>query len=237
MTGVLTLRGAGIAGAVAGAVALAVPFAPAAWKWFWPDPIATIDVPKANASRAGCFLIKGSLVPSTFWRRPLWLIAAPDGRGWHPVTRIAPWGGEWRTTTCVRGRTGDKNRFALVVADGDRDEAFARELVAPHEEIPDWLKSRKDMEQGGRGRRRGFDPIPAGAGLVASVQVDVREGDEQPWLAGLHGGDDWYLSGTDERQGRRRHDERRVVGSRVGLQGAVVRAVPAGGHRIGGRRP
>jgi hypothetical protein len=171
--GALTLRRVGIAGAIAGVVALAAPFAPAAWKWFWPDPMATIDMPQTDTTRTGCFVIGGRLDPTTFWRRPLWLIAAREGHGWRPLTRILPTE-EWRSRACVHGQTGDRNQFALVVADSERDEAFARARIEPDEEIPDWLKPRSYTDKCCPGRRLGFEPFPSGATMVDSVQVRVR---------------------------------------------------------------
>ena len=238
MTGPLTLRRVGIAGAVAGAVALVAPFAPAAWSWFWPDPMATIEVPGSVESRAGCFVMSGRLDPRTFWRRPLWLIAAQSGEGWHPVTRIVPWIETWQHPVCVHGRTGGYNRFALVVADEERNDAFARQLAEPDEApIPEWLSRRNTGEQvsGCPGRRHGFDAIPEGARLVALAQVRIQQGDELPCSLGLIY--DPWPSGTGEGQGRRRHDERRVLRGGHGLQRAVVRGVAAGGDGVGGRRP
>jgi hypothetical protein len=171
----LTLRRVGIAGAIAGVIALAAPFAPAAWAWFWPDPMATIDSPKTDTSLHGCFVIRGRLDPTTFYRRPLWLITAREGRGWRPLTRIMPWANDWQSRVCVRGQTGDRNQFTLVVADDERDQAFARALLEPpDEEIPDWLKPRSYTDKCCPGRRLGFDPFPSGARMVDSVQVRVR---------------------------------------------------------------
>jgi hypothetical protein len=240
VTGALTLRRVGIAGAVAGAVALVAPFAPDTWSWFWPDPMATIDVPGPVESRAGCFVMSGRLDPRTFWRRPLWLIRAQGGEGWQPVTRIVPWIETWQYPVCLHGRTGGYNRFALVVADAERNDAFRRQLAGPAEEpIPAWLSRRDTGEQGGGcpGHRLGFAAIPEGARLVALAQVRLRQGDELPCSMGRISSDDPWPSGTDEGQGRRRRDERRVLRSRHGLQRAVARGVAAGGDGVGGRRP
>jgi len=170
-----TLRTAGIAAAVIGAVALAAPFA---WAWFWPTPIATIDAPEANAPLAGCFVARGRVLPSTIWK-PLWLIESWNGGGWQPLEKIDPSSGTWERKTCVRGPTGGKFRLALVVADRDRDEAFTGDLNRD-DPIPEWLTVKKDDEQGCRGHRRGYDPIPDGATVVASVSGRALEGDEIP---------------------------------------------------------
>jgi hypothetical protein len=239
LTRLLTLRRVGIVGAVAGAVALVAPFAPAAWRWFWPDPVATIGWPEEGESLAGCFDIGGQLDPSTFWRRHLWLIADRDRDGWRPVRRIATWMPEWAYRTCVYGRTGDWNEFALVVADGEQDAAFARALAEPvEEEIPDWLKRRNTGEQGGRcrGTYQGYNSIPTGASLVASVRIRVHAND-QPCFRVPPGAYDVWSSGAEQREGRGRHDERRGLRGHHGLQGSVVRGVPGGGRRVGGRGP
>jgi hypothetical protein len=233
-----TLRTVGLAGAVAGAVALAAPFA---WKAFWPAPVATIDEPDANAPLAGCFVARGRVLPSTIWR-PLWLIDAADGKGWRPLARIDPSQGTWQVRTCVRGYDGEQNFLALVVTDRARDEAFTRALVPGEDPIPEWLNPRSKMEQGCRGRRRGFDPIPDGAKLVASVRVDVLEGDEKPCSYGLRYGPAASVTvipaarlRADERKRYGRHDEGRDAG-RVGLEGAVVRGVRGGGGGVRGGR-
>ncbi len=210
-----TLRTVGIAGLVIGAVGLVAPFA---WKSFWPDPIGSIDAPVGNASLAGCTIASGRVVPSSVWRRPLWLIRADDGRGWRPLTRIDPWMGTWQHRTCVHGQTGDKNRLALVVADAERDQAFKRALIEPDDRLPGWLKARDTGEQGCPGRRRGFDRIPEGATLVSSVEVTVLDGDPPPCSMGSPYSDGSLprlLSGADEGQGRRRRHERRVVRGRI----------------------
>jgi len=234
-----TLRAAGIAGAVVGAVALAAPFA---WRWFWPAPIATIDSPEPDASLAGCFAARGRVLPSTIWK-PLWLIESWNGGGWQPIQKIDPSQGTWRRRTCVRGPTGGQYRLALVVTDRDRDEAFRK--IEKEDPIPEWLKSNKDKEQGGRGHRRGYDPIPSGATVVASVSVTASEGDEEPFLYSLTygpaasvtviGGASWPVpSIADELKRLGRHDKHRVRRARGGPQGAVVRGVAGGGDSVGG---
>jgi hypothetical protein len=209
-----TLRTIGIAGAVVGAVALVAPFA---WRAFWPTPIATIDEPDAGAPIAGCFRAKGRVLPSTIWK-PLWLLEAWDGSGWRPLQEIDPLAGTWDAKTCVHGRTRGQFRLALVVADRDRDAAFRQARAAPPEdEIPDWLKRRPSDEQSCRGRRhpfpRGFDPIPAGATLVAASSVRVLEGDQDDpppcQITPLHGDADRTLRSLspvfgNERQRRKR---------------------------------
>jgi hypothetical protein len=232
-----TLRTVGIAGAVAGAVALIAPFA---WKAFWPAPVATIDEPAADAALAGCFAVRGRVLPSTIWQ-PLWLIDSADGKGWRPLARIDPAQGTWQVRTCVRGLDGDKNFLALVVTDRARDAAFAEALIPREDAIPEWLNPRKDMEQGCRGRRHGVFPIPDGAKLVASVRVDVLEGDENRCDYGMRHGP---ASATvvpaarlraDERKRRGRHDERRDA-ARVGLERPAVRGVRAERDRVRGGR-
>jgi len=185
VTGLPTLRQVGIAAAIVGAVALVAPFA---WRSFWPAPIATIDEPDAYAWKAGCFVVKGRVLPSTIWK-PLWLIEAWGGSGWRPVQRIDPLAGTWEAKTCVHGRTRGPFRLALVVVDRARDEAFREKLHEPPPEdpIPDWLlKARDTGEQcGGRRRRhrapRWFQPIPDGAALVAATAVRVLEGDDDDY--------------------------------------------------------
>jgi hypothetical protein len=175
------LRTAGIAAAVAGAIALIAPFA---WRSFWPTPIATIDEPDAQALVDGCFVVRGRVLPSTIWK-PLWLIEAWDGSGWRPVQKIDPLEERWQAKTCVHGRTRGQFGLALVVVDRERDEAFRVKPAEPPEEpIPDWLKRRSDEQCARRGRRhypRGFDPIPAGATLVAAKTVRVRAGDQDDY--------------------------------------------------------
>jgi hypothetical protein len=174
-----TLRAVGIAGAVAGVVAVAAPFV---WRSFWPTPIATIDEPDAKVALHGCLVARGRVLPSTIWK-PLWLIEAWDGSGWRPLERIDPSTGTWQAKACVHGRTHGQFRLALVVADRPRDDLFRRALETPPEEpAPDWLRRRHAEEQCGGARRRrsrrGFDPVPDGATLVASAAVSVLDGDE-----------------------------------------------------------
>ena len=224
-----TLRTAGIAASAAGVIALVAPFA---WRSFWPTPIATIDAPDAGRPIAGCFVAKGRVLPSTIWG-PLWLIEAWDGSGWRPLARIDPAQGTWRTNTCVRGRTGGHYHLALVVADRDRDDAFDRQRVEIEEALPEWMTATKTGEQGCRRRPggHGFDPIPDGAKLVAATAVTVLDGDEVPCSYSLlHGPGSWTViqaspSLADERNRRGRHDERRILPARGGLQRAGVGGV------------
>jgi hypothetical protein len=234
----------GIAGAVIGALGLAAPFA---WTWFWPTPIATIDAPDANAPLAGCFVARGRVLPSTIWK-PLWLIESWNGGGWQPLEKIDPSSGSWQRKTCVRGPTGGKFRLALVVADRERDAAFRHELEE-EDPIPEWLRVHKDDEQGCRGHRRGYFPIPDGATAVASVSVRALEGDEAPCFGRVDLGPGGYLVvdpkgreppepplWADQLKRLRRHAEQRHAG-RVRLQRAVVGGVPGAVDRVGGGRP
>lgn len=239
-----TFRTAGILGAVADAVALGAPFA---WKAFWPTPIATIDEPDANAAIDGCFVAKGRVLPSTIWK-PLWLIAARDGSGWRPLTKIDPSQGTWQHKTCVDGTQG-RFRLALVVTDRERDDAFREKLREPPEEepVPEWMTRRIAEEQCPARRRRhrsGFEPIPDGAKLVAAAAFGAAaDHDDGPLciVTPLYDYERSIVASSrsvaDERKRRRRHDERRVLGGHGGLQGSVVRGVPAGGDRVGRGRP
>ncbi len=215
-----TLRELGIAVAVAGVAAFAAPFA---WRWFWPTPIATIDEPDAGVSLQGCFVTRGRVLPSTIWK-PLWLIDAWDGSGWRPLQKIDPSAGTWQAKACVHGRTRGQFRLALVVADRHRDDAFRHALETPSDEaVPAWLTRRRAEEQcagAHLGRsRRGFDPMPDGAMLVASVVSSVLDGDEDdlPCITTPLGGESGFGSAelpplrTDNRTRHRRHDERRVT--------------------------
>ena len=207
-----TLRTAGIAAAVAGAVALAAPFA---WTSFWPKPYATIQIPDTYASANDCFIARGDVAPSTIWR-PLWLIEAWDGSGWRPLEKIDPSPGSWQRKVCVWGRTGGKFQLALVLADRDLDDDFTRPPVDREDEIPEWLKAKKDMQQGCSRRRRGFDPLPGGATLITSVALTVVEGEHEYCSMGF-----MYESAVErlrnlqaaERERDAKHDARRVLRS------------------------
>jgi len=217
-----SLRAAGIAVAVAGAVALTAPFV---WTSFWPKPYATIQIPDTYASANDCFIAHGDVAPSTIWR-PLWLIEAWDGSGWRPLEKIDPSPGSWQRKTCVWGRTGGKFQLALVLADRDLDDAFTHPPVEREDEIPEWLKAKKDMQQGCRPRRRGFDPLPVGAQLITSVALTVVDGEHDYCSMEF-----MYESAVErlrnleaaERERTQKHDARRVLRSH-GLGDVVSRA-------------
>jgi len=230
-----TLRTVGILGAIAGAIALVGPFA---WRWFWPTPYATIELPDSSASSGDCFLARGDIAPSTIWK-PLWLIVGSDRdrRGWHPLERIDPAPGSWQRKVCVSAYKGDTYHLALVLADRDLDDEFRRPPVETEDDIPEWLKRGGNMEQGGRGRRHreGIGPIPKGAKLVASVAVTVVDGEDEPTYGHVGG---WSIN-TDteeyrrnlllfeelERKRIRARDERRVLRSQGAVQ-VTARAAP-----------
>ena len=169
-----TLRALGIAGAVAGAAALAAPFAS---RSFWPAPIATIDAPAEGARLSGCFVARGTVAPSTIWR-PLWLVGSEDGGRWEPLMRIDPSPGTWERKVCMSGPTGARHRLALVTAARALDAELQRRAQGVPDEIPEWLMSHHAAEQqGGRGRRRAGPGLPAGATPLAAVEVRVAVGD------------------------------------------------------------
>jgi hypothetical protein len=229
----LTLRTIGIAAAVVGAAALVAPFA---WRSFWPTPYATIELPDSSASAGECFVVRGDVAPSTIWQ-PLWLIQAND-EGWRPLGKIDPSPGTWQRKVCVSGHTGGKYRLALVLADRDRDQAFRSELVEREDQVPEWLKPDAYMQQGGRGRRHhGLDLIPEGANAIASVAVNVLDGDEQAWMSWqLHDDCAQHIPSLEqewasyERERNQRRDARRVLRSHGAVQ-VTARAVPAAGDR------
>ena len=102
------------------------------------------------------------------------MLKAEGAHGWREVGRIYPPPGTWASRVCVSDDAARTVRLALVLADDRLDAALSR-LVPEKEaepEIPDWLKRGLATEQqGGRGRRHGFAPLPAGAALVTSVDV------------------------------------------------------------------
>jgi hypothetical protein len=155
-------------GAVAGVIGLV---APPIWRSFQSTPEAAIEAPTTNSTVARCFVAKGSVVASSI-RRPLWLIKAEDAHGWREVGRIYPPPGTWASRVCVSSDAVWTVRLALVLADDRLDAALSRLVPEKEEEpeLPDWLK-RHTEQQGGRGRRHGFAPLPAGAELVTFVDV------------------------------------------------------------------
>lgn len=163
-----TLKAAGRVMLAVGVVALG---AHLVWRAYWPA-VATIDAPADGTSLAGCALARGHLMPRTIWR-PLWLIGAEAGGPWRPLARIDSSRRTWQQTICAEGRTGTKNRFALVLVDGDVEAAFK---PVESDETPDWLKPRVGGEQqGGRGRRRhpDFFPIPPQARPLATLELEA----------------------------------------------------------------
>jgi hypothetical protein len=231
-----SLRTAGILAAVVGYAALAWPVA----RWLWPTPVGTIDSPAPGTGVDGCMIAQGRVVPGTI-RGPLWLITE-NGQGWRPVEKLDPARGRWQARICMDGFRGDKNGFALIVADGPLDERFVDKLRRMRsdddDEIPEWLTRHAPEQQGGRGRRHQDGSVPAGAKLIALTQVTRLDGMDLPYMGPARDLDWWRVSSVaDERQRRRRHDERRVVRGRVGLERAGVSGVPGGGDAVGRGRP
>jgi hypothetical protein len=169
-----TLGTLGIAGAAAGVICLIVP---AVAKWFPSKPVATIEEPRADSTVARCFVAGGHVVPESI-RRPLWLIKAEAGDGWREVGQIYVPPGTWGSRVCVNNPAAATVRLALILADDRLDTVLNRIVPEPRnqaaEEIPAWLKRHSDMgQQGGRGHRGGFVPLPDGATLVTSLDVHV----------------------------------------------------------------
>jgi hypothetical protein len=174
----------GIAGGVAGAVALAVPMF---WSSLWPEPFATIDSPSMDAFVPRCFVARGRVDPGTI-RRPLWLMKGEAEGGWREVGRVYPPPGTWGSRVCASADRTSEVRLALVLADDALDEKLSGPPVAePDSEIPDWLsgRCRSTGQQGGCGRRhREFPSLPAGATPVAPVvSVRVPGGHRDPYLS------------------------------------------------------
>jgi hypothetical protein len=164
----LTLRTIGIAGAVVGVIALAVPMF---WSSLCPEPFATIDSPTPEAWVPRCFTVRGRVDPGTI-RKPLWLLKAEHGGGWREVGQVYPPPGTWGSRVCA-SRDASEVGLALVLA----DDALDAKLSGPREkepepEIPYWLSGKcvwRTDQQGPCGRWHGFPPLPAGATPVAFV--------------------------------------------------------------------
>src|SRR5580765_4020208 len=134
----MTLRTMGIAGAVAGAVALAVPMF---WSSLCPEPFATIDSPTAETWVPRCFTVRGRVDPGTI-RKPLWLMEGERGAGWREVGRVYPPRGTWGSRVCA-SRDVSEVHLALVLADDALDAKLSRPPVEePEQQIPDWLNPR-----------------------------------------------------------------------------------------------
>jgi hypothetical protein len=173
-----TLREVGIAGAVVGLAALALPMF---LKSLWQEPVATIDSPEMDASVPRCFVARGRVDPATI-RRPLWLMKSDAGGRWREVGRVYPPPGTWGSRVCADRDTA-KVRLALVLADDELDAKLSGPPVPePEPEIPDWLSGRCSQDQGGCGRNRhAFVSLPAGATPVAPVvTVHVPGNDSVP---------------------------------------------------------
>jgi hypothetical protein len=137
-------------------------------------------------------VVKGRVVHETI-RAPLWLLVSRAGRAWEPQGPVNSSSAEWSDQVRLLGREGTRHRLAVVAA----ELSLVTELKAqverrPREEYMAWLIRRTEWGEAGVGFGAfeaaidakaplgdgTYPPLPAGASLVASVDVVVgRETD------------------------------------------------------------
>ena len=146
-----------------------------------PEPVATIDQPRAGAVVGEEVVVEGTAVHETI-RAPLWLLSSEGGRDWEPEGEIATGSGTWREEIWLTARKGTHVRLAVVAAELPLHNAFKQQKLSPDRTPwmfdPEWRRALHERWLTASVAEP-YPPLPAAARVVTFV--DVVQGENEPF--------------------------------------------------------